>query len=426
MRSAKIILLPVLAAALGACGGSGGSSSGSGGGGGGSGGGGSGGGSGSGFSVTYTHIANLASWEWAVEWFVDDAGSITGPFDSGGSGVVNLGQPAGATVELTRREAFLYVTFMDTPVEAISYYTGNTDLTSANRDVTVNLANTTVGDQLMLFYPFPSWWDVDQNPYSLTQTVATADLIADDGTASVFINYRGSEAEEPTSRYDFRSDLAPSTLSSVDFDVNTLRQRTTTRQWQSSAMLTGGALPYLWARRKGVFLIAGESTSGGGTSGLIGLPDQFDADSWYLVSGLTLLPDIVAAVDPVSTDVIAMEPLAGLIDDNTIIYDANAGTVTVAAPGVTPIDFGHMRLSSTSESWEIYFPASALQIAGDVVTLSLPGHPAHTQLPAYSAVTIDFYRLDDGATAEDMYRFLWNRRTEPLPSFAMQSATALF
>ena len=374
-----------------------------------------------GFAVTYTDVANLASWEWAVDWFVEDAGSVAGPFNTGGTGVVDLGQPSGTTVHLTRREAFFYSTFMDTPVDAISFYTGDRDLASVNENVTVNLSNTTIGDQLMLFYPFPNWWDIDQASYTLTQTVGSADLIADDGTATVFINYRASEAEEPASRYDFRLDLTPTDLSNVDFDVAALRQRTTTRQWQSNAMLSGSALPFLWAQRKGVFLIAGESSSGGGTSGLIGLPDQFPADRWYLVSGPTLMPEIVQSVDPASTDMIVMDPLSGFIDENTITYDADAGTVSVMVPGVAPIHLGHLRLATTSEVWEIYFPATALQISGDIVTLALPEHPDNAQLPAFTSVTIELYRLDGGATAEAMYRYLWNRRTHVLPSFAMQS-----
>ncbi|MDH3507954.1 MAG: hypothetical protein OEQ25_12525, partial [Gammaproteobacteria bacterium] len=79
------------------------------------------------------------------------------------------------------------------------------------------------------------------------------------------------------------------------------------------------------------------------------------------------------------------------------------------------------RLTTTSEAWEIYFPASALQIAGDVVTLTLPQHPAHAQLPAFNFANITLYRLDDGAVPETMYRYLWNRRANPLPSFAMLS-----
>ena len=383
--------------------------------------GGTGGGGTGGFAVTYSDIANLASWESFVDWFVEDGGSVTGPFNSGGTGVVGLGQPMGTTVHLTRREAFFYFTFMDAPVDAISFYTGDRDLTSVNENVTINLSNTTIGDQLMLFYPFPNWWDIDQDPYTLTQTVGSADLIADDATATVFINYRASEADEPASRYDYRLDLAPSALSSVDFDAAALRQRTTTRQWQSNAMLNGSALPFLWAQRKGIFLIAGESSSGGGTSGLIGLPDQFPADRWYLASGLTLMPEIVQSVDPASTDVIVMDPLSGFIDDNTIAYDANAGTVSVMAPGVAPIHFGHLRLATTSEVWEIYFPATALQISGDIVTLALPEHPINAQLPAFTSVSIDLYRLDGGATPEAMYRYLWNRRAHSLPSFAMQS-----
>jgi len=39
--------------------------------------------------------------------------------------------------------------------------------------VTVNLTNMTIGDQLTLFYPFPNWWEIDHDPYSLTQTVGS-------------------------------------------------------------------------------------------------------------------------------------------------------------------------------------------------------------------------------------------------------------
>lgn len=133
------------------------------------------------------------------------------------------------------------------------------------------------------------------------------------------------------------------------------------------------------------------------------------------------MPEIVQSVDPASTDIIVMDPLPGFIDDTTITYDANAGTISVMAPGVAPIHFGHVRLTTNSEVWEIYFPATALQISADMITLALPEHPVNAQLPAFNSVSIDFYRLDGGATAEAMYRYLWNRRTHSLPSFAMQS-----
>ena len=133
------------------------------------------------------------------------------------------------------------------------------------------------------------------------------------------------------------------------------------------------------------------------------------------------MPEIVQSVDPASADVIVMDPLPGFIDDNTITYDADAGTISVMAPGVAPIHFGHLRLATTSELWEIYFPATALQISADMITLALPEHPVNEQLPAFTSVSIEFYRLDGDATAETMYRYLWNRRTHSLPSFAMQS-----
>ena len=40
-------------------------------------------------------------------------------------------------------------------------------------------------------------------------------------------------------------------------------------------------------------------------------------------------------------------------------------------------------------------------------------------------IHFDLYRLDDGATADDMLRFKRHRRRHPLPSFAMQSAFRL-
>ena len=74
-----------------------------------------------------------------------------------------------------------------------------------------------------------------------------------------------------------------------------------------------------------------------------------------------------------------------------------------------------------SRSVEKYVPASALTITGGTVVIELPRMPGQVSLPEFQSVSIDFYRLDDGATAQEMYRHLWNRRTEPLPSFAMQS-----
>lgn len=373
------------------------------------------------FSIMYTHTREIASWEWAVDWFVESQDALTGPFDSGGTGVVDLGNPATTTVHLSRREGPFVVTYMDVPVDPITYYTGAAEISPQFTNVTVNVDNATVGDELLLFYPFVNWWSIDQNPYSLTQSVSGVDIVDDTGRASVFVSYRQSSVEEPNSRYGFVTDLDPSMLSNVEFDVVALHQRTQTIEWQSSGTLTGFGAPSLWAKHNGVYLLVGDSTDGVNTSGLIGWPDQFPADEWYLLSGLTARPDMVKRVNP-GTATIPLEPMSGFIEDNSVFYDPVAGTLSVNAPGMTSIDFGHVLFGSTTSPWELYFPASAITITGDLVVIHLPMLVEQTPLPDFQSVSIDFYRLDDGGTPEAMYRHLWNRRGEPIPSYAMHSA----
>lgn len=369
--------------------------------------------------VLFTHTDDIESWEWALHWYVEDDSGLSGPFDSGGSGVVNLGPVSGPPVHLSRTLANFVFTAMNVPLEPVVFYTGENTISPSFSDVTVTLENAGLGDELLLFYPFVNWWSIDQSPYSLTQSFSGVDVVDNDGEVSVFVSYRSDEGEEPSSRYDFRLGLSPAELADVSFDAAALRTRTPVRSWQSSVELRNSDTPYLLARRKGVHLITGESrVDPAGTSGTIGIPAAFPAERWYLVSG-SPSEAIVREFDPADPSPIVMEPLAGWIDDTTMAIDAGQGRFSVSAPGVGPVDFGLLLLACGTGYWEICFPGSALQVAGDTLTLSLPAYPLGPT-PSFDSARLELYRLD-GATPREMFRHRWNPRSNPLPSYAMQS-----
>jgi hypothetical protein len=367
--------------------------------------------------IAYSHHQNLQSLDWAMKWYAEDtAGVLAGPFDSGGTGYVHVGPLADGPVHVTYSvlPAFVF-TQMDTPLRLVHYYTG--DPSPANGNVTVALDNAVIGQELLLFYPFVSWWTLDANPWSLTQSFGGQDVVDDDGNVSVFVSVRADANEEPASRYDFQLDLDPAALSDVRFDASSLRTRAPMRQWQSSADLSNDDM-YLMARRKGVHLIAGEASfDSPGMSGEFGVPSDFPAELWYLVSG-DVVSDIVQQFDPAGNGPIAMEPLAGWIDDDTMAFDAAERRFSVSAPGLGNVQFGLLRLAHAGGYWEVCFPGTRLERNGDVVSLTLPQYPPGV-LPTFSSLHLDLYRLDGEADFVDMLRFKWHPRAHALPSHAL-------
>ena len=372
------------------------------------------------FSVTFTHTDDINTWEWPLDWYAEQpGGTVSGPFDSGGTGIVSLGQVSGQTVHLSRSVggSFIY-TYMNVPVQPIIFYTGDAAQDFGYKNVTVNLENATLDDEMLLLVP--SWWTIDQKPYTLAQSYAESDMVDNDGFVSVFVSYRSNSNEEPASRYAFRMNLLPSQLGDVPFDVHAMHHRSIARQWQSSVELRNNDAPYLMSWRKGVFILAGESVSQG-TSGSFGIPDAFPAEKWYLSSGSIVLPDIVKAFSPLGSEPVSMEPLAGHIDGSTMALNVLQGSFSVSAPGLGSVGYGLLRLANTSKSWEVYFPGDALQKTGDTLTLALPKFPTQSGYPVFTSANLYLSRLDDGATALHMYRFLWNKRGNPMPSYAMKS-----
>jgi hypothetical protein len=307
---------------------------------------------------------------------------------------------------------------MHVPIRQISYYTGGAAENFGYKNVTVDLNNAVLNDEMMLL--IPSWWTIDQSPYTLAQSYAELDMIDNDGEVSVFVSYRTDESEEPNSRYDFKMGLSSTQLGDIQFDVSAMRQRNTVRQWQSSQELRNSDTPYLIARHKGIYLLTGESVSLG-DSGTLGIPDDFPAETWYLVSGSIVLPEIVRAFNALDTGPIHMEPLAGYVDGDTMQLNTSERIFSVSAPGLGDVDYGLLILSNTSMSWEIHFPGAALTRTGDNLTILLPALPTQATLPDFDSAILYVYRLDEGAVAFNMVQHLLDRRGNPMPSYAMES-----
>ncbi len=422
LRALRVtVLLVSLFCAITFCNGDGGDSDG-----GGTSGGTSGGGT-SNFTVTYTDTTDITNWEWAVDWYVENAdGSVRGPYDSSGTGVVDLGQDTRSNANATFKMASFHYTFMDLPVEHHMYDTDEETWGTLN----VTLQNAVVGDEMSLAYATGFWATIDQDPFTFAQTLFSTDITGNDGNANVFVSYRASSADEPLTRYGFMLDFPVSSIGNVTLDVNTFATRLS-REWISTEDLRGDE-PFVMAQRKGLIMtpVGGSTIDLSGTQGTFGLPDQLPADRWYLASGSIIpLPDVVAEFDPTDPSPVMLVPFDRSIDENSMTVNSVDGTFTVTlSAGIDPIDFGKLRLSFSSHGslWEIYFPGSALQFTGNTGVLQLPALPGYTSLPSFdSTITCELYRLDGTATPDSMLRWHLDQKGHPLPSFAMTSETKM-
>jgi hypothetical protein len=138
---------------------------------GGCGGGGSGGSDGSGpsdgwglsnFYIDYTHTTGIESWEWGIDWYVENTdGSVRGPFDSGGTGFVDLGQDFRNRANITQAiMGGFYYSYMNVPVGPVDYYTGDT--TGNYTTLRVTLENVVNGEEMRLAYAFDNWWSINR------------------------------------------------------------------------------------------------------------------------------------------------------------------------------------------------------------------------------------------------------------------------
>ena len=379
------------------------------------------------FTMTYTDTTDIMSWEWGVEWYVENAdGSVRGPYDSNGTGVVDLSQDTRPTANATLKMASFYYTFMDLPVEHHMYDTDEEIWGTLN----VTLQNAGVGDEMSLAYATGFWATIDQDPFTFAQTLFSTDITGNDGNANVFVSYRSSSADEPLTRYGFVLDFPVSSMGNVTLDVNTFATRLS-RDWISTEDLRGDE-PFVMAQRKGLIItpVGGSTIDLSGTQGTFGLPDQLPADRWYLASGFIIpLPDVVAEFDPTNASPVVLVPLDRNIDENSMAVNSVDGTFTVTlSAGTDPIDFGKLRLtfSSYGSLWEIYFPGSAIQFTGNTGVLQLPALPGYTSLPNFdSTITCELYRLDDTTTADSILRWYLDPKGHPFPSFAVTSETKM-
>lgn len=378
------------------------------------------------FYIDYTHTADIASWEWGIDWYVEnDNGSVRGPYDSGGSGFVDLGQDARSSATITRALAGgFYYSFMNVPVGPVDYYTGDTagDYTTLR----VTLQNAVIGEEMRLAYATDSWWSVTSDPFTFSQSIYSTDITGYDDKANACVNYRSSSAEEPLIRYGYRLDFPESEIGNVTLDVNQF-DTCVSKDWSATEDL-GSHLPFVLAQRKGaVFTHLGDSVDDGSRmQGTFGLPDQFPADHWYLASGFIFL-DVVAEFDAATTTPVSLKPFDRYIDDTTMVVDSAQGTFEVSVParsgypGTDPIHYGLLRLitiGSPTVSWEIYFPWSIVSENGNAGTLQLPTLPGYTTLPAFDTIMLELYRLDGTTTPDKMLQYYLNRKENTYPSYA--------
>jgi hypothetical protein len=164
------------------------------------------------------------------------------------------------------------------------------------------------------------------------------------------------------------------------------------------------------------------STSSDGTSGIVGVPDLFPADNWYLASG-SINPKIVKQFS-LSSSSIQLVPLDLYIDPNSLSFNASSRTFSFSLlpvagkAGTDRISFGVLHLSmGGSVAWDIYFPWSSV-VNG---TLTLPAFPEHATLPAFDFAKLDIYRLDSEGY-QGMILYSLNHKGYPLASYAMDSA----
>lgn len=379
------------------------------------------------FYIDYTHTTDINSWEWGIDWYVEnDDGSLRGPFDSGGTGFVDLGQDSRNRATITRAlMGGFYYSFMNVPVGQVYYYTGQTagDYTTLR----VTLQNAVIGEEMRLAYSISSWWSIDADPFTFAQSIFSTDITGYDDNANAFISYRSSSAEEPLVRYGYKLDFPESEIGNVTLNANEF-DTCVSKAWTATEDL-GSDLPFVMAQRKGaVFAHVGDSVDdGSGMQGTFGLPDQFPADHWYLASGSILFLDIVAEFDAATAAPVALKPFDRYIDDTSMVVDSNQRTFTVSVParsgysGTDPIHYGLLRLiriGSPNISWEIYFPWSIVAEVGNTGTLQLPALPGYATLPTFDTIMLELYRLDGTTTPDKMLQYYLNHKENPYPSFA--------
>lgn len=372
------------------------------------------------FTVTYTDTSEIKTLDFFNEWYVENAdGSLRGPYDSGGDGVVDLGQESRTEANVTLdMSGTFYFTYMDMPVGDNPY---NTDDRLGGGTVQATLTNVPPGDEAYIAYFIDNFFSITSTPYTLAQSVTLYDILGTDGMANVFVNYRSSILEEPLTRYDFRIDFPSSDVGNISMDLGSFKTRVP-KNWTSTNDLTTDK-PFVMAQRKGVIFspIGNSDADLGGMSGTFGFPDQFPADRWYLASGnLPVMPEIVTEFN--TSDVtVALLPLGRSIDGPSMAVDVLNGTFTATINGTDRVDYAHLLLASGgSLSWDIYFPWSVIQMNGETATLHLPSLPGHPTLPAFDFMKLEIYRLDAATTVNSMLRYILDAKRNSYPSYAMK------
>ncbi len=384
------------------------------------------------FTITYTNttdpngVSIVPAIDTYRQWFVENAdGTFRGPFTSGGTGVVNLGQEERSAVNLTKKESLYYTTYMGAPVQALTFYTGDQ---VGNTSVGVTLQNSGATGEMEVNVPFRSWSPVTSDTFQLYMSQVYPDeILGNDNLANIFVSYRVSALLEPDSYYDFRTELPWTAVGSVTFDVSTMK-RYATRTWSCVDDLSGDP-PYVIAQRKGLLFYEvgrGVVTGAGGTSGTVGVPDLFPADGWYLASG-SMNPKVVKKFS-LSSSSIQLVPLDRYIDPNSLSYSAAQRTFSFSIlpvagkAGTDTISFGMLRLSKAgSVTWDIYFPWSSV-VNGK---LALPAMPENPALPAFDFAQIFIYRLD-GGSYRDALLYTLNQKGYQLQSYAMDGTFTFF
>ena len=354
------------------------------------------------------------------EWYVENADeSLRGPYDSGGDGVVDLGQESRTEANVTLdMSGTFYFTYMNMPVGNNTY---NTDNRIGGGTVRATLTNAVPGDEAHIAYFIDNYFSITGTPQVLAQSVTLYDIVGTDGMANILVNYRSSSLEEPLTRYDFKLDFPSSDVGNVSMDLGAFKTRVP-RNWTATNDLTTDK-PFVMAQRKGVMFspIGSSDADLGGMSGTFGFPDQFPADRWYLASGgIPVMPEVVTEFN-ISDNTVSLLPLDRVVDGPSMAVDVQNRTFTATISGTDRIDYAHLLLAAGgSLSWDIYFPWSVVQMTGDTATVHLPALPGHPTMPAFDFMKLEIYRLDAATTVNSMLRYILDAKRNPYPSYAMK------
>jgi hypothetical protein len=181
------------------------------------------------FSITYTNTTDtdglsiVPAIDFFTEWFVENTdGSVRGPYTSAGTGTVLLGQEGRATANLTMSEGSIYyATYMDAPVQPLTFFTGENVGTTSVR---VSLQNTGATGEMLLNVPYRGVMQVTTDPAQFySSTVSTGEILGTDNLAGIFIGYRTSSLQEPASLYDFGGRIPWNSVGSQSFDVSSMK-----------------------------------------------------------------------------------------------------------------------------------------------------------------------------------------------------------